>query len=87
MRMVDARRRGFEVQHTRAEWRALQAFYGFICLCCRLKKKLTRDHVNPIKLGGTDHIWNIQPLCRSCNSSKGAKEIDYREGKIMQYPS
>lgn len=78
MREVAAKRRGFEVAHTPAQWRALKAKYGGICLCCKQRKKLTRDHVKSIKLGGTDVISNIQPLCISCNSSKGAKEIDYR---------
>ena len=48
------------------------------CLCCGKKKKLTADHVVPLSKGGSDSIDNIQPLCQSCNSSKGIKDIDYR---------
>jgi 5-methylcytosine-specific restriction endonuclease McrA len=78
MRAVAARRRGFELIHTAAEWAALKKKYGPNCLACGKRRKLTRDHIVPIKLGGTDHISNIQPLCRSCNSSKGTKIVDYR---------
>lgn len=73
-----ARKRGYVLIHTRKEWLDLKRKHGFRCLACGSHKDITRDHVKPIKLGGTDHIDNIQPLCRSCNSSKGAKEIDYR---------
>lgn len=64
--------------HTRAEWLALCAHYNNRCLCCRRKRPLTKDHVIPIVLGGSDNIDNIQPLCRSCNSSKGTSITDYR---------
>lgn len=61
------------------EWKNLCSFYGNKCLCCgKTKVKLTVDHVLPIKLGGRNIIENIQPLCGSCNSKKGAKHIDYR---------
>ena len=63
------------------EWDRLKEKYNFTCLKCRKTEpdiKLTLDHVKPIKNGGLNIIDNIQPLCRSCNCSKGAKEVDYR---------
>lgn len=64
-----------------SDWVKLKNKYGNICLKCKKKDgevKLTMDHVIPLKLGGLNVIENIQPLCFSCNASKGAKEIDYR---------
>jgi len=60
------------------EWLDLCKKYGNKCLCCGEVKKLTVDHVIPLILGGANSIENIQPLCKSCNSKKGGKEIDYR---------
>lgn len=63
---------------TSAEWTALCEKYHKRCLCCDKRRKLTADHVIPVSKGGTSDISNIQPLCQPCNSSKGAKIIDYR---------
>ena len=63
---------------TAAEWRALCKQYDNRCACCGKKKKLEFDHVRPISEGGTSDISNAQPLCRSCNASKGEKTTDYR---------
>ncbi len=55
------------------------AKYGNICLrCLKLGTHLTPDHVIPLALGGKNSIDNIQPLCRTCNISKGTKVTDYR---------
>lgn len=65
---------------TKKQWEDLCNKYGNRCLCCgRDDLKLTIDHVVPVKLGGRNVIDNIQPLCGSCNSRKGAKHIDYRK--------
>lgn len=68
--------------YTTDQWHALCKFYNFRCLKCNKKlpfKKLTLDHIKPISRGGSSHIWNTQPLCGKCNTSKGDKEIDYRK--------
>lgn len=75
------RRRGAEGSHTLEEWEALKRQYNYTCLCCGKQEpeiELTRDHVVPVTKDGNGSIENIQPLCRSCNSRKHAKEIDYR---------
>lgn len=61
------------------DWLDLCNKYGNKCLCCgRNDVRLTLDHVIPMKKGGSNTIENVQPLCKSCNSKKGIKIIDYR---------
>lgn len=67
--------------YTVNEWNNLKKKYNYTCLCCGDSEpniKLTVDHVIPLYLGGSNFIDNIQPLCKSCNSRKGIKIIDYR---------
>jgi 5-methylcytosine-specific restriction endonuclease McrA len=59
--------------HTRAEWLALVERFEGRCAGCGASERLTRDHVVPLSRGGDDGIANIQPLCLSCNSRKGAR--------------
>ena len=48
-------------------------------LCgCKVQKKniyadnaAEIDHVLPLSKGGVDEYWNVQTLCRACNSKKG----------------
>jgi 5-methylcytosine-specific restriction endonuclease McrA len=66
---------------TTREWREMKKRYDYTCLRCRRMEpdiKLTIDHIKPINDGGRNDANNIQPLCVSCNSSKGARHIDYR---------
>lgn len=80
-----ARKRGAGGSFTPKEWRNLCEQYDHRCLCCGAQKKLTADHIVPMSSGGSNTIDNIQPLCQSCNSRKGAKTIDYR--KNLEYSS
>ena len=73
------KRRASEVGYfSTLEWRALCAEYGFKCLRCGRKRKLTVDHIVPLIKGGRNVISNIQPLCDPCNKAKGVSTIDYR---------
>lgn len=67
---------------TDKEWKTVLARYApdGRCPCCGQKRTLHADHVVPLSRGGSNDISNIQPLCGSCNSKKGTKIIDYREG-------
>lgn len=69
---------------SQSEWLALCASFDHRCACCRQSRKLTADHIVPITKGGTNDIFNIQPLCRSCNSRKGTKIIRYPTLTSMQ---
>lgn len=61
------------------EWIALLEKYDYTCLSCGKQNTfLTADHIVPLSKGGSNSINNIQPLCKSCNSSKFTKTIDYR---------
>lgn len=64
--------------YTEEQWIALCNYYDNQCLSCKQVKPLTADHVLPVHLGGSNTIENIQPLCKTCNSKKGIKHIDYR---------
>lgn len=48
-----------------------------MCEMCGSTKDLTTDHITPKARGGTDHISNLQVLCRQCNSRK--HDTDYTQ--------
>jgi len=59
---------------------------GQICNYCGSQEKLALDHIFPQKRGGQDDAENLIFSCRTCNSSKGKKDLmewmDYR-GKFL----
>ena len=70
-RNADPKRRAYRA----ASYRGL-SLVGQQCWCCGTTEDLTRHHVHPIAV--MDKPWAgpaeaVIPLCRSCNSSVGAK--------------
>lgn len=48
------------------------------CRCCGKwfsKKDIDIDHIIPQNKGGTDDLWNLQPMCKHCNRSKSDDTI------------
>lgn len=76
------RKRNNGGSHSFSQWQDLKRNFGFTCPSCRRTEPeifLTRDHIVPLSVGGTNDIENIQPLCKSCNSSKHDKFIRYEK--------
>lgn len=48
---------------------------GSICNYCGSEKNLSLDHIFPQKFGGKDNIENLILACKTCNSSKGKKDL------------
>ncbi len=62
--------------HTAKQWADKRAEYDQRCAYCfRKPKRLTLDHVVPLSKGGSNAIENCVPACKTCNSSKGAKDL------------
>lgn len=46
---------------------------AYRCLVCTSHIDLCCDHIHPESKGGKTVLDNLQTLCRSCNSKKGAR--------------
>lgn len=73
-----AKKAGGGGSHSAEAWRQMLDLFGHKCLCCSKTQNLTRDHVQPLSLGGSDDIANLQVLCRRCNKSKYTRRTDFR---------
>ena len=49
------------------------------CLRCGSKDDLSIDHIVPVIKGGVKAKFNLQTLCRTCNTWKGDRIIDFRQ--------
>lgn len=43
----------------------------YLCGDALTLRMVTVDHVQPLSKGGTCHVSNLRPCCRSCNNAKG----------------
>ncbi len=81
-----ARINGSDGNWTADEWEWLFELLGRKCLDCGrtieelelLGIPMTKDHIVPLAIGGSNCIENLQPLCRQCNSTKHTTIIDFR---------
>ncbi len=48
---------------------------GQICNYCGSSENLALDHIFPQRIGGKDNAENLIFACRTCNSSKGKKDL------------
>lgn len=46
---------------------------GLVCKSCGATENLSIDHIVAVINGGKNVLSNLQILCRSCNSKKGAR--------------
>jgi 5-methylcytosine-specific restriction endonuclease McrA len=81
-RLREAREKG---THSKREWAIVCARYHWRCVRCFMPAAnliggtLTKDHVIPIRDGGSDAADNLQPLCRECNRHKESDPIEIRD--------
>lgn len=72
--------------HTEEEWQTLCSFFHVCPRCHEETTRFTKDHIIPLSRGGTDNIWNLQPLCLRCNIQKSnIYEVDYRTDEAKKW--
>ena len=56
------------------------------CAYCHGRRFDAVDHVVPWKMVKNDQFWNLLPICRSCNSSKGDRiwKLSERAKKLLR---
>ncbi len=69
------RRTNIEGTLTDQDWQECLEYFDTKCAYCGSTEQLTMDHVDPVSKGGTHTVTNIVCACKSCNSSKGTKNI------------
>jgi HNH endonuclease len=65
-------------------WEAIKKHYDYTCQRCHRSEPLVTlepDRIVPGCKGGSYTPGNIQPLCKSCNSSKRERIVDYRQAR------
>lgn len=70
-----------------AEDEKLKLFLPQACCYCGSKELLVADHLIPTKRGGENKGDNLIWACRTCNSSKGAKDMLEWFNEKGQFPS
>ena len=43
-----------------------------VVYCSKIDFKMEVDHIRSYSQGGSDELYNLQPLCRPCNRTKSA---------------
>jgi 5-methylcytosine-specific restriction endonuclease McrA len=83
MRLVSMRRRvlkaGAEGSFTLKEFEDKCIEFGFRCAYCHTELSdfnVSIDHIVPLSKGGSNSIGNINPCCRTCNSSKNDLDLE-----------
>lgn len=67
--------------HSHNEWIEMLDFFEWSCVRCNGysgSSFIEKDHIQPIYIGGSNGLNNIQPLCSYCNRSKSSENIDWR---------
>lgn len=47
------------------------------------KSQIDIDHRIPKRDGGTDDLWNLQPMCRTCNRSKRDRQSGLENAETL----
>ena len=65
------------------DWVYALNFFSHSCAYCGVKERMEQEHIMPVSKGGPYIASNIIPACRSCNASKGDKDLEmwYRSHK------
>ncbi len=64
-----------EATLTNEQWGVLKSMFRNRCVYCGKKtKRLEREHIIPVSLGGALSFNNIVPACHSCNAKKNVNQ-------------